>query len=111
LKYVYFFGHAGSDQGPLKIGYTGNLAQRRSTIQTSSPYEIQCFDSIEIDDDEKLDIEALLHTFLQPRRIRGEWFNIKPSEIRLVADLFFHSMGMRAIFTDDEGEERASMRC
>ncbi len=57
--------------GPIKIGYTGNVEGRLASMQTSCPYELKLLWSIKGDTDDEQD----LHEEWKHERIRGEWFH------------------------------------
>jgi hypothetical protein len=54
----------------LKIGYSSNRYDRRNSIQTGSPFEIETFAAVQGD----LELEGRLHCLLADFHWRGEWF-------------------------------------
>lgn len=86
MEYVYFIGPKGAD-GPLKIGITTtSIRQRLMMLQIGCPFELHCHDYIDTLSDAAR-IETVLHRVLAGRRIRGEWFNLRPDEIVDVAKM------------------------
>ena len=77
---VYFV--SGSDDCPIKIGYTsGKIEDRIKIIQTGYPYKLSVFGFI----DGSYQIENALHTVFKPLRMRGEWFQRTPSLINALS--------------------------
>jgi hypothetical protein len=77
---VYFVRAGESDL--VKIGFTsGEPGQRCRALQTGSPSELvleEWFAGSPAD-------ERSLHEVLGPRRVRGEWFQLSPVEVRRLA--------------------------
>jgi hypothetical protein len=65
----------GPVEGPYKIGYTNNLKQRLSAIQTSHPHDVfaQAIRHVSTAAEAK-SIESAAHETLKGVRLRGEWF-------------------------------------
>lgn len=61
----------------IKVGVTGDVADRVSALQVGCPYELELLGSIKGDPR----AEAALHAALCIYRVRGEWF-MAPKEMR-----------------------------
>lgn len=76
---LYFIG---SQDGPVKIGVTTNLAQRLEHLQTASPVRLEVLAATEAD----TWLEREYHRFFNHCRLHGEWFdrsdNLLEQEIR-----------------------------
>ena len=103
MHYVYFVGPAGSDGGPIKIGNTYNLPQRVRSLQTACPMPLECFEFIEVDGFNALDLEQCLHRLLQHKRTSGEWFDIKRADVHPVVQMAFNMLGLGMMVVEDHG--------
>lgn len=92
MSYVYFIGQKGAG-GPLKIGVSGNIRNRLSTLQIGAPFDLVCHNYIEVADEHGAAVEAAIHTLLHKKRIRGEWFAIEPEEILPTAEKIGFMLG------------------
>jgi hypothetical protein len=77
--FVYFV-QAGHD-GPIKIGWTIDIAQRLTDLQIASPFILRLLAVIDGDKD----LERALHERLASHRLRGEWFE-NHADVRGVTD-------------------------
>lgn len=68
LGFVYFIGS--KEQGIVKIGYSKNPLQRLKQLQTSSPYFLELFGTVEGD----LITEQELQDQFSHYNMVGEWF-------------------------------------
>ena len=68
---IYFIG--GRD-GPIKIGFTRQLAQRLRRLQMNSPVRLSVIAAFEGDRSDELE----LHRLFKPQRLHGEWFRRSP---------------------------------
>jgi len=80
LGYVYFIE---SEYG-WKIGKTKNLNQRMNTFSVKLPFEFK--ERFFIKTINKNTLENKLHKYFEERKINGEWFDIKDSDIQLYCD-------------------------
>jgi len=64
-----------------KIGYSNNPDRRLYEIGIQLPEKVDHIHSIETDDPSG--IEAYWHTRFREKRLHGEWFDLKPSDIRI----------------------------
>ena len=79
---VYFIAENENDDHNslrVKIGHSGNIRGRLRTLQTGSPYDLKLMGWIESDDDKQL--ELTLHGRYSDKRIRLEWFCLKPEDV------------------------------
>lgn len=67
--------------GLFKLGKSINPRVRESTLQSEKP-------SIKLVHKFEVDIEAELHKKYKENRVRGEWFNIKESEINKIISTY-----------------------
>jgi hypothetical protein len=67
-------------QEKQKIGYSGNVEKRLSTLQTGNAEKIQIHYTIEVSPDMARKIEKKIHNDYRYLMIRGEWFNMKPEQ-------------------------------
>jgi hypothetical protein len=65
--------------GYIKIGISNNPSYRENTLQSQEPEVKLLWKS-------KIDIEAQLHYKFRDKRIRGEWFNLEPEDIKWIID-------------------------
>ena len=71
---------AGAD-GPVKIGISNSPHGRLSGFQTSSPVSLTLVHSFAMPNREiALQIEGMFHDTQKHRRVRGEWFDLKPMD-------------------------------
>lgn len=68
---VYFV-QAGDERGPIKIGISGDVAKRVSSIQTGNPQPCRLLASFEHKN--AVDVERRLHDTFSDLRMEGEWF-------------------------------------
>lgn len=66
---VYFLKNK---DGNVKIGYTENIDQRKSTLETASDHELKL---IGIIPDVPIEFEKHLHGICERYHIKGEWFS------------------------------------
>lgn len=81
-EYVYAIGHP---EGFVKIGRSKDPQQRLNALQTSSPYDLWLVAQLPADDGSSL--EAELHDSLEPKRVRGEWFELDYTDFDDLVDL------------------------
>jgi hypothetical protein len=73
---------AGEYVGAIKIGISRDPDARRNAIQTASPYEVQvAYRRAFPDEPTARRVERRVHQQLASHRLRGEWFDLKVSEI------------------------------
>lgn len=65
---------------PIKIGVANNPKSRLQTLQTGSAICLALTFSFPIKWTDAEIIERMAHEKLEPRRIRGEWFDVLPDE-------------------------------
>ena len=75
------FVYLGKQHGRYKIGKTKNLYRRREDITLMGSEEFDLLHWIETDD--MGGIEAYWHTRFKQKWIRGEWFKLSPSDIKV----------------------------
>jgi hypothetical protein len=70
----------GAKDGPQKIGIAQDAQKRLTSLQTGNHLEL-CIHSVsDVMPEEVQIVEKYAHYFLQSRHIRGEWFDVSPSE-------------------------------
>lgn len=91
---VYFI-QAGED-GPIKIGTTGDLESRLNTLQAGSPARLHVLATVR---DQGSTFERRLHLRLKAYRLRGEWFTPHADVLEAVAAFTARDVGvqMRAL--------------
>jgi hypothetical protein len=63
-----------------KIGYSGDVEKRLSTLQTGNAEKIRIHHKIEVAPERARKIEKKIHDEYRYLMIRGEWFNMKPEQ-------------------------------
>lgn len=76
---IYFI-RMGQD-GPIKIGFSGNVATRFAGLQIGCPHELSLLGRMP----GGLDDERRLHARFDALRIRGEWFRPEPELLAFIA--------------------------
>ena len=84
---VYFLGAAGFPDGPVKIGYSRDIAMRMRTFAEWSPFKLEVLAS----GDGGMKVERVLHRAFASDRLHFEWFR---SSQRL-RDLIAHTNATR----------------
>lgn len=79
---VYFIGNR--EHGWVKIGYTGNVKSRLSTIQVSCPFKVSVLGTLKVTQDTARDSETMLHKRFEASRINGEWFTLTDDMEKLI---------------------------
>ncbi len=69
MSSVVYFIQQGT-MGPVKVGFSENLSNRLSSLQTGNPYELRVL--LSHPGDEAL--EHTIHAHLHKHRLQGEWF-------------------------------------
>src|SRR5262245_38143913 len=75
--YVYFIGHVGRSDLPIKIGKANSVRSRMSDLQTSHYTELEIL--FVIPGYSKLEKE--IHTRYWQYHVRGEWFDLTPLQL------------------------------
>lgn len=78
---VYFV--QGASGGPIKIGYSTDVAKRIGDLQTGSPLPL-CLLAVA---DGGLDYETYLHRAFEDERTHGEWFAPTPRLLQLIQEI------------------------
>jgi hypothetical protein len=73
---ILYFIQCNGDDGPIKIGTTGDIERRLVTLRTCNPYDLAIIHAVESDDACAMERDLLVA--LRPHRIRGEWFAPEP---------------------------------
>ena len=66
------------DGGPTKIGIAGNPQSRLSNLQTSCPFEIELYATLNLPRELAAVTEQLAHEAFESHHLQGEWFDISP---------------------------------
>ena len=72
----------GPREGPQKIGLSGDVAKRLQTLQTGFPEELFVHHTEEVSTKKVRLLEKKIHTELNYKRAKGEWFNLTPEEAK-----------------------------
>jgi Meiotically up-regulated gene 113 len=72
----------GPIEGPQKIGLSGDVEKRLQTLQTGSPLDLQIHHKEPIGSKQVRNLEKKIHTELNHKRKRGEWFDLTPTEAK-----------------------------
>lgn len=78
---VYVVGRKASpwpQAGPTKIGMAGNPQSRLSNLQTSCPFPIDLYATLNLPRELAAVTEQLAHEAFDSHRMQGEWFDIAP---------------------------------
>lgn len=79
--YVYFAQRG--DNGPIKIGVSGNVKARVSALQTAVAEPMRLLASVV----GTRAMEAEIHSHLHAHRLKGEWFNPAPELLAYIAEI------------------------
>lgn len=79
-SYVYAIGVVGSEDSPLKFGYTKILDDRLTAIQIGSPVQL-CYLAKDFGGQSH---EKAIHRHLKSDRLHGEWFARSPAAMEVV---------------------------
>jgi predicted GIY-YIG superfamily endonuclease len=90
----------GTEDGPIKIGITGNLWSRLQTLQNGSPHKLELIFVFTLyDKATALTFEKWFCDAFEADRLKGEWFNITADEAfeRLdgIVDLAYSAFNFR----------------
>jgi Meiotically up-regulated gene 113 len=77
--FIYVIGPA---TGPQKIGISGDVDQRLQTLQTGFPGELFIHHKEEVEPKKVRLLEKKIHSELNYKRVKGEWFNFTPEEAK-----------------------------
>ena len=66
----------------VKIGITSNVKERLMSMQVGSPRKLRLLDSWQSIDPRKE--ERQIHRLLRPYHVRGEWFKLPSSLLRVL---------------------------
>ncbi len=72
----------GPKEGPQKIGLSGDVEKRLQTLQTGYPGEIFIHHKEPIEAKQVRKLEKKIHLELGYKRVKGEWFNLTPTEAK-----------------------------
>ena len=86
MSVVYF---AGTDMGPIKIGFTANLETRIANLRTASCEPIAVLASMP----GNRRTEAYLHSLVKPHQTYGEWFARNAAVLELLRKAQEHGDG------------------
>lgn len=79
VHFVYFID---ADDGMLKVGMSDNPAARLSTLQGANPHIRGYLGLLKLPTrDEAREVEAFIHSELEPYLVSGEWFRLPPKNI------------------------------
>lgn len=78
--WVYFIGLFDTEDEPrfIKIGYTGDIEKRFTTLQAYSPLELRILEKLPVYNINGVQsLESELHRDYKAYQVRGEWFDGK----------------------------------
>ncbi len=93
-----------NELSPIKIGWTSNITQRMSMLETAAPYGMTLLGTI-VTQTAK-DLEKHLHVKYASKRLRGEWFDISKEDVEKeirTHDADYDDKLQRAILLMNEG--------
>lgn len=77
--WIYFI-QVGTD-GPIKIGYAGDVKRRLGELQLANPFELRLVRAVR----GNVLLERQIHAIYAHARLRGEWFTPVPELVAFVA--------------------------
>lgn len=80
MKYIYVIEAKGF--AICKIGVANDVQKRLASIQTSSPFTLHVFFSLEVSEQQAFLIEKTAHKLLQGQNMRGEWFDVSADDAK-----------------------------
>lgn len=83
---MVYFVQAKTEDAPIKIGITWDLAHRIGNLRTASPYEIELLGTVLGGKDR----ERAIHARFAHLRIRGEWFRSEPELLEFIEATLSH---------------------
>jgi len=101
MEYVYFLGNANSDDTAIKIGVTYDIAKRVHQLQSIAPFRLACIEYIAVTDGRAYEIERTLHRILRGKRLKGEWFDIKKSDIMPAVEEMARQLALGELIVHD----------
>ena len=84
--YVYFI-RATEEPFYIKIGRASDPFKRISGIQSASPVKLNPLVFVQVPHMKQF--EKLFHEYFAPKRIRGEWFDIRPKDVYELLNKFW----------------------
>jgi hypothetical protein len=69
-----------------KIGISGDVSKRLSTLQTGNPDSLKIHYTIELPKDRARLVEKKIHKEYNHLKIKGEWFNMIPTQAANILD-------------------------
>jgi len=75
--------------GLYKIGMSGSVSRRISSLQTATPYDVKLVDTFE--SDVAFEMEQHLHHVFAEKNVQGEWFSLDDADlerVRWIAEIF-----------------------
>jgi len=80
--YIYVIG----TNDKQKIGFSGDVNKRLSTLQTGNPEKLIIHHKIEVPSERARLVENKIHKEYSYLRIKGEWFSMTPEKAKIVLD-------------------------
>ena len=97
MSFVYL---VASGKDIVKVGKADDVRKRISTLQTSSPFEMQVFHTIEVSSDNVGALEKLIHKRLKRYHLRGEWFRVERATAIHIAQRAANQFGKDRAFAE-----------
>lgn len=80
--FIYVIKAKGTDL--YKIGCSNDINKRIATLETIIPFDLELIYSYRLDSKLKFKLESELHTLLQDKRHKGEWFKLNDNDIEKI---------------------------
>lgn len=86
-SYVYIIKAGPGPKDPIKVGVADDVHKRMKQLQTGNPKELRLVMHFECNDREHaFYLEKTIHSFLDAKRMHGEWFKVTKSKLMKVID-------------------------
>lgn len=109
--YLIAFKKGAAFSAPIKVGVSSSPFGRLDTLQTACPYELGIVGSLIYPSREiARQMENCFHETHSHRRLRGEWFDIEPTEALAILRLqLSFALDMFTSLSDQEQEQAIAL--
>lgn len=90
--------------GPCKVGISAKPEKRLASLQTGSPYPLAFYEMWGGDDLGSAEVrflEGMVHHTRASKRLRGEWFDVTPEEMRQLTELALNALKLAGTGNSD----------